>query len=299
MDFYVLSYRMWRLRRLIGIAVAVPSVLVLFLSLFGGGLVLLLLPLTIALPVVHALRYPGEWIETMVVSGVMATTILLVSILMLFFGPGGDTVLILAGITAASVAAFYLSMMLPEMFNDGPVDRLTRSFTARTNLPLDKVRASILLRPGHEDSRVICSDADREGFFTVTHRRAQIEHMGEIIVTEPVQFRARLVEDTARVHEVRGVNEQGMELSVLRTSFREAPASTVITVEELTGPMTMPNAAGLWLTDSLADYVTDELDRAAGLRMRAFRCLPADSAVEELKRRYQAFVNRSGRRAAT
>lgn len=299
MDLYVLSYRVWRLRRLISVAIAVPTVFVLFLSLFTGGIVLLLLPVTVGLPLFHALRYPGEWIETLVLSAVTAGLLVFLSIVMLFLGPIGDVLVILGSLPLAVGLAYWLSRNLPDMFNDGPVDRLTRSFTVRTNLSMDALRQSILLRPGHKDERVHCSAVGPDGTFTVTHRRATVEHMGETIVTEPVQYRARLVEDSDRVHEVRGVNTSGKEVSVLRTTFREAPSSTVITVEELTGPMTLPNAAGLWLTDSLADYVTDELDRAAGLRMRSFRCLPADSVVDEIHRRYAAYVTRSGQRATT
>lgn len=294
MDIYVQSYRAWRLRRLIGISVAVPTVLTLFLAAFGGGWILLLLPLTLGLPAAHALRYPGEWVETLIVSGVMTAAIFLVAVLGLFVGVVGDVVLTLLAIPAAIVAVLWLSQRVPDLLEEGTTEAVLRETTARTRLDAETLRQTMLVRPGHRDARVYCGEADENGVFVVTHRRATIVIRGEQVVTEPMQFLARLEEDSADVHEVRGVTTKGRDMSALRTTLRPSRRGTIVTVEELSEPMTQANAWGLWLTDSLADYLRDELDRAEGLRMRAFRCLPADGIADELQRRYGIYDGDTG-----
>ncbi|MEM9795135.1 MAG: hypothetical protein AAF919_01510 [Pseudomonadota bacterium] len=285
-------YRLFRLRRLIGVASGVPTLLLLFFALFAGWEALLLLPLTIGLPLAHALRYPNEWVETILLSALLVAGIYLTGVIGVFLGPVGKAVLVLLVVAIAVGLFIWLSERVPDWLDQGVEEPLMVTARARSRRPLAELRDKIVLTPGRRDARVTCHQPDDDGLFKVTYHFETPTVGGFALMTNPVSFKVRQEVDEPECHEVRVVGETGNDVSALRTSFAKTWRGTAITMEEIAEPMTKANAVGFWLMDGLADYLTDELDRAEGRPPRANRFLPRDSLSAEMARWFDARMGR-------
>ncbi|KIT15822.1 hypothetical protein [Jannaschia aquimarina] len=287
MALRVLLYRLYRLRRLVLSAITLPLLLAIVIAGFAGGWTYGLLPLAL-LPAAHALRYPHEWSETLMVSAVLMAVIYPLGIVGTFLGPFGLIVLFCVAL-AGGVALFaWLTQIVPEWLNEGPAEAVTLEARTRSRLSVATLRERVLLRPGRRDARITCGAADAGGKFSVTCTFPPMRRGGFELQAAALRFRARREEDAGGWDEVRTVSDDGKDVSALRLRFRKTVLGTLIEAEEVTEPVTRGHAIGLWLVDGLADLLTDELDRAAGRPVRSIRFTVPDSLVSEIQR----FVHR-------
>jgi hypothetical protein len=191
----------------------------------------------------------------------------------------------------------------------------------RSRLAPDALKAAITLYPGRSDARVTCGAADEDGAFPVTIRHTIADLSPDGSAPFDVLLYAQVLESAPDHHEVMSIEagrsgedeaealdaqlremmeEAGMEpepkpdpvISVTRHQFRPARrGGTVVEIAERGGSLPRGLALGFWLQDYMADYLTDEVDRAEGRAPRANRFGPQDHLIVDLGR---AFLRRQG-----
>ena len=316
----VLFYRLYRLRRLILVAALPPALAIGAVAAVTGPAALVLLVLAVGVPLAHVLRYPNAWTETLAVSLVMSVLLPLAGTI------GGDVglpglALRLAGLGALGGVLFLLaSWAVPALLCRGRAREVTARARRRTALPADAAKAAVTLHPGREDGKVSCGQADADGTFPVTIRH----RMPGLAAGEEAGFDvllyAQVLESNETVHEVMSVeagpvapmagpggpaadgakredaqdDEPAPEVCFVRHVFTPGARGTVVEVAETGAEMTPFLAFGFWLQDGMADWLTDEIDRAEGRPPRANRFAGQDQLVVDLVR-----VVAGGRRAQT
>ena len=308
----VLLYRLYRLRRLILVAVLPPALVVVAVASAKGPAALVLLALAVGVPLAHALRYPNVWFETLSVS-------LVLSVLLALAGAIGPDVGIL-GLALRLIGLFLLGAvlflaavaLLPALLAAGPPRPITARARRRTRLSPAEAKARITLHPSREDDRVSCGAPDADGTFAVSIRHSVPSLTGSEPEPLEILLFAQVLTSTDSVHEVMSVtagaqppagpcgqadsgdgqggkndaldDDAPPEITVTRHVFTPGRRGTLVELAE-TGPgMTRFLALGFWLQDCLADHLTDEIDRAEGRAPRANRFAPQDQLVADLAR---------------
>ena len=313
MGIDVFAYRVYRLRRLIAVAVAPPVLVVAAIAALKGPAALVLLALAVGAPLAHALRYPNAWIETLTVS-------LTVTALLALAGTIGPDLglwalaLRLAGLLALGVALFLaIGAVLPMLLLGGPERPVQARARRRSRLAPAALKAAITLYPGRDDPRVRCSAADADGAFAVCIRHEMPALDPGAPDTAEIRLFAQVLRSTPECHEVMSVEDDGLAepeafdpgaevgdvlggaglsgqteaepaITITRHSFAPRRRGTRVEVSERGAVMPRGLALGFWLQDYMADHLTDEIDRAEGRRPRANRAAPHEQLIVDLAR---------------
>jgi hypothetical protein len=313
MGIDVFAYRLYRLRRLIAVAVAFPVLVVLAIAALKGPAAFVLLVLAVGAPLAHALRYPNAWTETLAVSFTMAVLLALAGTI----GPGLGLVglaLRLGGLVLLGlVLLMAMGALLPRLLLGGPQQPVQARARRRSRLSPEALKAAITLYPGREDPRASCSDADEDGAFAVCIRpempaldpaaraTAEIRLFAQVLTSTPERHEVMSVEDDGRA-EAEDVDpgeevedafggagpdqaaEAEPEITITRHDFVRLRRGTRVEVSERGAVMPRGLALGFWLQDYMADHLTDEIDRAEGRRPRANRAAPHEQLSVDLAR---------------
>ncbi len=293
MSFSLMSYRLFRLRRLIVFTLIPPLMIVLILYALKGPAALVFLLFAIGAPIAHILRYPNSWMETVAVS--LTTTVLIglagtigpeVGLIGLAFRIFGLALL-------AVVLFFIFANRVPSWFDFGEA----RPFTARTSrftkLDAETVKDAVTLYPGRQDDKVICGQPDEDGVFPITFKhQMQVMDLGfevetpegeDLGIADDGSFDLELfgvvMSSTPELHELISIMPDTEETTMTRFHFKPKRRGTKVIREERGVPMTRGYAFGFWLQDYIADYLTDEVDRAEGRTPRANRFQTQDQLI--------------------
>ena len=296
MTWRVALYRLYRLRRLIAIAAGVPMILLTFLAAFGATWLLAFAPLVAGLPLAHALRYPHEWQETLALSAASTAATYVLAIGTAIFGPWGLVVLVPLSGGGALVLFAWLLGAIPGWLEEGTRDHTVTRAHMLSRRPIEALQSRILMRPGLVSGPVRCGPAEEDGSFEVRLVHPPTTLGGHRLQAQPETFRVKDVppeplDGTDRPeewHEVRALDEQGREVSALRTRLRRTLFGTMVTLEETSEPMTRAQALGIWLRDPLADELTEMLDRAAERPTLSHRFVMQGGLLDEIERRVAA-----------
>lgn len=316
MGIDVFAYRIYRLRRLLGVAVALPVLVVAGIAALKGPAAVVLLVLAVGAPLAHVLRYPNAWMETLTVSLTVAVLLALAGTII---GPdlGLDGLALrLAGLVALGfVLLLALGAVLPMLLLGGTERPVQAWARRRSRLTPEALKSAITLYPGRDDPRVTCSPADADGAFAVSIRHEMPARDPSAPATAEIRLFAQVLSSTPERHEVMSVEDDGLSeveafdpdeefgdvlddaglgqetetetepaITVTRHSFVPLRRGTRVEVCERGAVMPRGLALGFWLQDYMADHLTDEIDRAEGRRPRANRAAPHEQLIVGLAR---------------
>ena len=190
----------------------------------------------------------------------------------------------------------------------GPVSSGPVRAERRSMLPADAVRKTLTYYPGRSDDKVVCGEPDAEGRFPVTLRLAfdpltcQDDSVPEM---EAAGIRPdgimechghAVIHSTGPDHhEVFYFDGDRDAVSVSTYSFEDLGSQgTRVVLQEAGMPMTLGERFGMWVSDYLADYLTDCIDAAEGRRPRANRAFVHRQLVVDLANILVPWMNRQG-----
>ena len=295
----ILIYRLFRLRRTIVLGM-VPSLATLCaITLYTGATDPILLILAIFLPMAHAVSYPNNWTETLAVSLALAVCLALASTMTPGIALDALLLRIAALVFLFFVLFFVLVGPLATLPTLGERTESTVRASLQTHMPADKIRETLTYYPGRNDRKVICGEADADGRFPVTMRL-----MFDVLTFEEdkIDDKAEEKEDFAISldgvmechghavinstgpdhHEVFFFDDEAGSVTVSKYTFEETGAGTRVVLEEAGTPLTQGERFGMWVSDYLADYLTDCIDDAAGRPARANRAFAHSLFVVDL-----------------
>ena len=274
MSLRVLIYRLYRLRRLIFVTVALPVAVVAGLWALKGTAALAFLPLAVLGPLFHVLKYPKAAAESVAVS-------LTLTLLLALAGTIGPDVALaglalrILGLGVLGVVLFLsLSMGLSAAMFAGPEKEFTARAHRKSRLDPQALKERITLYPGREDDRVVCGPARSDGVFPITMKHSMPDLSEAGMEEVEVSLFGLILTDLPEQHEVISIPEEGEETSTTQYSFIEQRKGTRVEIAERSLPVPLGIRVGYWLEDYMADYLTDEVDRAEGREMRANRFQP-------------------------
>lgn len=310
----VLFYRLYRLRRLIVVAMLLPLAVVGLIALFKGGAAMALIPFAVLVPLAHILRYPTSWMETIAVSLTLSCLLALAG----FIGPDVGVVGLAFRILGLAALGFILFMVFVNVVSGftglGAERPMTIRTSRRSSLDAATLKERITLYPGRTDDKVICGEAGEDGVFEVTYKhqmpgiaefvpnfeiemtdeelaevgmtRAELDEMNESQASGnfDVVFKAIVVTSSADSHEVIAIQPETEETTATRYIFEAKKRGTVVTMEERAPPLAGGMRFGFWLQDYMADYLTDEIDRAEGRPQRANRFVEQGQLIVDIAR---------------
>ncbi|MGR3435899.1 MAG: hypothetical protein ACU0CO_13585 [Shimia sp.] len=286
LDLRTAIYRLWRLHRRIALEAAIVAIFLLVLAVFVGRDALFFAPLAVIAPVAHALAYPHAWEEGLVVATLTGAGALMLASIGADVGLAGLVVrlVVVAGLLLALFCAASLRI---DLLHGGPEREVRARARAVTLMDAETLRHGICHRPGHVFGRISCGEADPEGWFPIAlaARMSSTTLLGEETVETVLD--ARLVEDLPTRVTVETRLHGSDDLPIRETrSFRPLSvgplAATLVTVEEEVDRMPFGLALGLWLTRPGADALTEALDAAEGVAMRANGYALRNSAMSDL-----------------
>ena len=289
-----IAYRLFRLRRLIGVAAVLPlpalGLALLSQVPVGGWMALVWLGFVL----LHALRFPNAWLELIA----LALTLAILFVAAPIGGRFGIHWLLGYPLALALGAVLWLVLSsalhgferLPWPFEVAPLRKHLR-------ISPEAARAALFLRPNAQIGTYRCGPADKDGNFEVTvgppepapgFRLSDLEFGGfDLPAAEPdagFSFLAKLVHDDALSQEVLAVHKPGsdaQEVQTLIQTLEPAKGGTAYEKVETGEVMGGLSGLGFWLTDADADELSATLDQAAGRRSRALR----DATQEPLQGR--------------
>lgn len=286
MPLRVALYRLYRLRRLIALACLIPLSVVALAALVKGHAALALVPLAVLPPLVHALVFPKAWTETIAVSLTVAILVALAATIGSEVGPSGLALRIL-GLAALWALLFCLLTSQVQYLNKwGPPRSMVISASRWSYLDAESLKRAITLRPGRSDGFVTCGEANADGLFEIRfHHRMGVPTTDGVIASDAVMH-ALVVTDTPEQFELLGIPEGTNDQGCTCWDFRSCQGGTMVTLSEYSFPMSGGLRLGFWLTDYMADYLTDEVDRAEGRPNRANRFQVYDHLIVAIARRF-------------
>lgn len=293
----ILIYRLFRLRRTIVLGMVPSLATVCAITLHTGETDPILLILAIFLPMAHAVSYPNNWTETVTVSLSLSVCLALASTMPPDIALDA-LVLRIAGLVFLFFVLFFVLVSpfatLPTL---GARTDTTVRATLQTHMPADKIRKTLTYFPGRNDRKVICGAADADGKFPVTMRLmfdvltfededAEDDSMEDFGISREGIMECHghaIINSTgADHHEVFFFDEETGSVTVSKYTFEETGAGTRVVLEEAGTPLTRGERFGMWVSDYLADYLTDCIDDAEGRPARANRAFAHSQFVVDL-----------------
>lgn len=299
LDVRTVTYRLWRLRRLIGVAILLPLPGILFASLiglglgFGGGggaLWLLWMLAVIAL----AIRFPNGWVDHFAL-GLPLLAITFLSPFARLFGMGPILGLFLA-VLVMGIGWFILNSRLPLILSDLPMGTEKHAFRRRLSIPAQELRDALFLRPNAQCGLHACGPANSDGLFQVRafgYRTLDSEfHVEE----SDIAFFAKVIEsdETTQVTQY-FLTEGGVSAGTCYEEITPSRRGCVYAKDEVHDHFSVFAAIGFWLNDVEADHLTATLDFLAKKPPRALKLMPQDSLLTWVAQR---MMERMARRQA-
>lgn len=269
-------YRVIRLRRLIGVSVMVPLIVLLALSWLDpqtlsahdASIAALVISLLVT---AHAVFFPNVTLETLALS--LASTLLVVVMpwikaVSMWAPQGHETgaLVILMGfaVAATGVVLALFQIILGGLVYAGPMvhKRLMTSVVVPCSPGVAFQQFS--LRPQTRRGRVLTGPEDENGFFDVAVAAAQPE--GDAL--DLVRLDAKVMFSTPERHDVMLLLRNG-SITVTSQSFRQVVGGCEVAISDLPGDFTAGMHLVFWLTDQQADNLTETTDLVFGKAARA------------------------------
>lgn len=276
----LLNYRMYRLRRLVALAL-IGTLPALFWVANGIATPELYAVTLIALlPALHVMIYPGAWMET--ISAIVGSLFVIFATPLLdFLLPAYPRFLWFALLLCGGMLVFCAMIGLFNLFvMNGPPRQVKLHTSAFSKCDAAALKAGITLYPGRSDEWVTCGPADENGLFRTTLHIQPIESHGEVEFKPMPDTAHSYTEDglleteaylTCKVekstdtehHVVFHMGEETWPGSVIHT-FEETSDGTVVSVSEHSQDMSIFVVWGMWLEDYFADHLQSEIERVEG-----------------------------------
>ncbi len=291
----VLLYRLYRLRRTLVFGIAPTVALVWALSASSGQNYPYLAILAVLIPSAHVLRYPNNWTETLTVSLVTAICLALATTISPDLTFVSHAIRIFWLVFLWFVMFFILISPITELALRGATSDDPSHTVGHSRLPADTLRKTLTYYPGRSDDKVICGEADAEGRFPVTIRLTfapptfqddPIPEMADMGISQEGVMECyghAVIHSTGPDHHNVFYYDEDGNVTASSYTFEDLGKNgTRITLQEAGTPMTAGDRFGMWVSDYLADYLTDCIDRAEGRAPRANRAFPHKQLVVEL-----------------
>ena len=278
------TYRVMRLRRLIGVAVAVPMAVILWVTI-SDPTILAASQATIAivgiaaLVVAHAIFFPNGALETLALS--FATTILVLTMPVLkalsLWAPSGQeagALVLLYGfaVIATGVLTAMIQIFLNALIYFGQIWRKTLESEITVNCSPKIAFQQFALRPNLLRGKILTGPVDDNGFFNVAVALPEAIEDGrdfeQNIEENIVRLDAKIMQSSPECHDVMMVMENG-SVAVNSQKFVSHPDGCTVQVSDLPGDFTVGMHLLFWLTDQQADNLTETADMVMGHDERA------------------------------
>jgi hypothetical protein len=272
-------YRVMRLRRLIALAVTVPTVVILAIALLDPAALApahaTLASLGIAALVVgHVVIFPNVTLETIALS--LAATLLVVVMPVIktvsMWAPDAHAMaafIILMGfaVAAMGVVMALLQIVLGGLVYAGPA--LNKTMRTKMAVPCSANVAlqQFALRPQARRGRVLTGAVDENGFFDVAVAVSGFSDGKGVYAPQVIKLDAKVLNSTEDQHDVMMVLRNG-SVTVTSQRFVETDAGCDVFVADLPGDFTVGMHVMFWLTDQQADNLTETADAVLGAAAR-------------------------------
>lgn len=300
-------YRLWCLRRLFLLCLALPIVAALALALVTGGTApfaragfaipalliwaLLLIALLIRFP-----RAAGEILVYALTLTIMVLLWPLASWLMAQ-SPQGMTPMHVAGIGFLALLLFlalvYLLLggLVRLLARPGPHPMLRRRLRLRIDLPPDQVLAILRPSPNSSDALTRSGAADAQGRIPVWIKPPRLPPGAPpapppALMASPDYWQQIVEEESLSLATVT-VTAKGAQETV-HLALEPVPGGTLLHQRSADNVLGLAEALFYWLEDVGRDHLTAVLDEARGRPRRALRLLPLDGPMVWLARRIPA-----------
>ncbi len=268
-------YRMMRLRRLIAIAVAIPTMMVLavawmdptVLSAFHATLACLGIA---SLVVGHVVIFPNVTLETFALS--LSATLLIVVMPVIknvsLWAPAEHAtaafiILMSLAVAAMGVVMALIQILLGALVYTGPVVRKTLKTKMVVPCSPNVAFQQFALRPDSRRGRVLTGPVDDNGFFDVAVAVVATTDDGTQNAMEVVKLDAKILKSTPERHDVMMILRNG-SVTVTSQHFAETVDGCEVQVCDLPGDFTAGMHVLFWLTDQQTDNLTETADAVVG-----------------------------------
>lgn len=268
-------YRVMRLRRLIAIAVAIPTMMVLTVA-WMDPTVLSALHATIAclgiagLVVGHVVLFPNVTLETFALS--LSATLLIVAMpvikIVSLWAPvehatAAFIILMSFAVAAMGVVMALIQILLGALVYAGPDVR--KALKTKVIVPCSPEVAfqQFALRPEARRGRVLTGPVDEDGFFDVAVAVVAMSDDDPQNAMEVVKLDAKILNSTPERHDVMMVLRNG-SVTVTSQNFTATDHGCEVQVCDLPGDFTVGMHVLFWLTDQQADNLTETADTVLG-----------------------------------
>ncbi len=268
-------YRMMRLRRLIAIAVAIPTMMVLavawmdptVLSAFHATLACLGIA---SLVVGHVVIFPNVTLETFALS--LSATLLIVVMPVIknvsLWAPAEHAtaafiILMSLAVAAMGVVMALIQILLGALVYTGPVVRKTLKTKMVVPCSPNVAFQQFALRPDSRRGRVLTGPVDDNGFFDVAVAVVATTDDGTQNAMEVVKLDAKILKSTPERHDVMMILRNG-SVTVTSQHFAETDEGCEVQVCDLPGDFTAGMHVLFWLTDQQTDNLTETADAVVG-----------------------------------
>jgi hypothetical protein len=284
LDFRTVSYRLWRLRRLILVTALLPLPGVLLASLFGVGIGFgsgggIVLTLWLAALTALAVRFPNGWLDHFALGLPLAIVTLLSPVAsILGVGPVGGVAM---SLLIMFVGWLGINSQLPMILNDIPMGTSKNAFHVRTKVPAKVLQEALFLRPGAQCGLHACGPADRDGVFEVRSFGYQLLDEGLRPTEGDIAFRAKVLESDGST-QITQFFVAGAGEGTSSTTYQEITPKRkgcIYAKEEVHDHFSVLSAAGFWLNDVEADHFTATVDFVTEQPPRALKLMPQDSLM--------------------
>lgn len=297
LDFRAIAYRLWRLRRLIGVASLLPLPGIMLSEIFGFGLAFgggggVVLFLWIIVVLTLAVRFPNGWIDHFAL-GLPLGAITLVSPFAILFGVG-PAVGILLGTALMAGGWFWVNSSLPVMLSEIPMGTNSQTFQASVNLPAPLLKEALFLRPSARCGLHACGPANAEGIFEVKAFGYRLLDNDLEIEDGELSFFAKVVEsdDNSQVTQY-FLTDDGVTASTVYEEITPRQRGCLYAKQEVLDHFSLLAALGFWLNDAEADHLVATLDLFAEAPPRALKLMPQESLLSWIAQRMMRRMTRN------
>lgn len=301
LDFRIITYRLYRLRKLIAVASLIPFPALLAAMAADVSVYLWMMPLWYAIVLAHVIRFPQAWVDLLGLALAIALTLLIAPVGKLI----GITALI--GYPLSLVVGFALWLYICNRiyaFESTPWPKQDTHFMRKTGLSIDEMRDIFFLRPNAKVGLNICGPANENGVFEVVSTGGGgmpelcsidgVDHAGlgteidQDLQDGVFRYWATVIKSEPTYQETMFIIEPDSDEMTIETTIQtltETKNGTLYQKQESTSGMGLVSGFGFWLNDVDADFFTATMDHVAGKPARAIRGAAHDTLLITLAQR--------------
>ena len=281
LDLQSATYRIWRLKRLITVAVLLPFPGIFLATLIGlglgfgngGGAVWFLWILSV---LALAVRFPNGWLAHFALGlPLAAITFLSPFAIILGVGPFIGSLLAIAILAAGFL---WINMNLPMILEEKSLGNVQNTFETKARLPGETLRDAVFLRPDATSELHECGPANADGVFKI---KALGYTFGDLMGEEGsgvIEFYGRVTESDEFTQTTQYfIDDKGTAASTILEEIIPLRHGCRYIKEEMHDHFSVYSALGFWLNDVEADHFTATLDHIKGRRPRAIKLAPYDT----------------------